>query len=128
VPGGLTASQGILEGLLKAQKLEDGEGHGGVEAQAALVGTESRVELHTISTVDLDFALVVFPGNAELDHTLGNGGDLEGGLVLGVLLEERAGLESAGNLVVGLLELWFRWSTHVCRESGSSKSEWRRVN
>lgn len=48
------AGQGILEDLLETEELEDGKVHGGVEAEATLVGTESGVELDTVSAVDLD--------------------------------------------------------------------------
>lgn len=69
-----------------------------MEAQTTLVRTERRVELHTVSTVDAKLAGIVLPGDTELDNTLGNGADLEGGTVLWVLLEEGAVLEGAGEL------------------------------
>ena len=37
----------VLEALLKAQELVHAEGHGGVEAQAALVGADGAGELRT---------------------------------------------------------------------------------
>lgn len=76
-----------------------------MQPQAALVGAEGRVELNTEAAIHLDIALVVLPDDTELDDTLGNGDNLEGGTVLGVLLEQGAGLEGRGKLVVGLLEL-----------------------
>lgn len=76
-----------------------------MQTQAALVGAQGRVELHSVATVDLDIALVVLPEHAELDDTLGDGGDLQGLAVLRVLLEQGAVLQSGGELVVGLLEL-----------------------
>lgn len=100
-----TSSESILENLLKTQKLQDGEVDRRVESQTALVGTESRVVLHTETTVHLALALVVFPHHSELDDALGNGGNLEGLFVLGVLLKQRAVLERGGQLLVGLLEL-----------------------
>lgn len=75
-----------------------GQVHGRVQAQAALVRPQGRVELHAVAAVDAQAALVVLPGDAELDDALGDGGDLEGGAVLGVLLEEGAVLEGAGEL------------------------------
>ena len=89
----LTASQGILENLLKAQELENGQVHGGVEPQPALVRPQCRVELHTVSAIDLDFTLVIFPGDSELDDPFRNRGNFESGLVFGVLLEEGGVLE-----------------------------------
>ena len=111
----LTSSQGIFEGLLKAEELEAASGqswfgrgclnldsHGqvdsGMEAQSALVRAKSRVELHAVAAVDLQTATVVFPHDAELKYALGDGANLEGGAVLGMLLKELACLESAGQL------------------------------
>ena len=69
-----------------------------MEAQAALVGTQGRVELDSVAAVDAQLALVVLPDDAELDDALGDGDDLEGGAVLGVLAEERAVLERGDQL------------------------------
>jgi hypothetical protein len=69
-----------------------------VETQTTLVRAESRVELHTVSTVDAKLAGIVLPDDTELNDTLGNGADLEGGAVLWMLLEEGAVLECAGEL------------------------------
>lgn len=92
------AGQGVLEDLLEAEELEHAEVDGGVEAEAALVGAKGRVELHAEGIVDLDLALVVLPHHAELDDALGDGDDLEGFAVLGVLLEEGGVLEGGGKL------------------------------
>lgn len=70
-----------------------------MESETTLVRAKSGVELHAISLVDLDFALVVLPSNAELDDSLWNGGNRQGCLVLWVLLEE-AGRFKRGD------ELW----------------------
>ena len=48
------AGQGILENLLEAEELEDGQVHRRVEPEATLVGTKGRVELDTVTAVDLD--------------------------------------------------------------------------
>ena len=74
-----------------------------MEAETALVGTESRVELHAVALLDLALALVVLPDNAELDDALGDGDDLESLLVLGVLGEEGGGLEG-GDELYGMLD------------------------
>ena len=74
-----------------------------MEAETALVGTESRVELHAVSLLDLALALVVLPDNAELDDALGDGDDLESLLVFGVLGEEGGGLEG-GDELYGMLD------------------------
>ena len=100
----LTAGKSILEDLLETQELEDGEVDSGVETETTLVRTEGRVVLDTVTTVDLDLALVVLPHYAELDDALGDGDDFEGIAVFGVLLEERAVLEGGGKLWWKLLE------------------------
>lgn len=92
------AGQRVLKDLLEAEELEHAEVDAGVQAQAALVGAEGRVELHAEAIVDLDLALVVLPRDAELDDALGNGDDLEGLAVFGVLLEKGAVLEGGGEL------------------------------
>jgi hypothetical protein len=94
----LTSSQGILEDLLEAQELQDTEIDGGMEPQSSLVWAQGRVELHTVSAVYLDLVLVIFPDHTELYDPFGNGDDLEGSLVLGLLLKERAVLESGDKL------------------------------
>ena len=74
-----------------------------MEAETALVGTESGVELHAVSLLDLALALVVLPDNAELDDALGDGDDLKSLLVFGVLGEEGGGLEG-GDELYGMLD------------------------
>lgn len=69
-----------------------------MESETALVGTEGRVVLDTITTVNLEVSLVVFPGNAELDDTLRDGDDLEGGAEFGVDGEELGVFEGADEL------------------------------
>ena len=41
-------SERVLEDLLESQKLDDALGYGGVEAEPALVGTQSGVELAAV--------------------------------------------------------------------------------
>ena len=64
------AGEAVLEHLLKAQELEDGQVHAGMQAQAALVGADGAVVLHAVAAVDLRAALVVHPGHAEHDDPL----------------------------------------------------------
>src|SRR5699024_12666070 len=56
--------------LLETQELHDAEVDRGMEAQAALVGTQRRVVLHAEGAVDADRALVIDPGHPEDDLTL----------------------------------------------------------
>lgn len=96
----LTSGKSILEDLLETQELQDGEVHGRVESQTTLVRPKGRVELHSVSSVDLALALVIFPYYSELNDTLWDGGHLECLLVLGVLLEQRAVLEGGDQLCI----------------------------
>jgi len=94
----LTARERILEDLLKAQKLENGEVDRRVETKTTLVGAECGVELHAVALVDLALALVVLPYHAELDNPLGDGDDLKSLFVFGVLLEQAGALEGGDEL------------------------------
>lgn len=67
-------------------------------AETALVWAEGGVELNTVALVDLWLQVVVLPNNTELDDALWDGNDLEGGLVLWVLLEEGGVLEGGCEL------------------------------
>jgi hypothetical protein len=96
--GELTASQSILEDLLETQELKDGQVDSWVETETALVWTEGRVELDSVTTVDLWLSLVVLPDNAELNDALWDRGNGERLSVLWVLLEERGVLEGGCEL------------------------------
>ena len=103
----LQASQGVLENLLETKELQDRKVDGLVKTETTLVWTESRVELDSETVVDLNFAVVVLPWNTELNKTLRDLDDLEGLLVLWLLLEERS--KGRLDLVESLLEFWFSW-------------------
>ena len=62
--------QGVLERLFKSEELQDGEVHGRVEAQTALVRADGAVELYAVAEVHLHLAFVVNPGHPERDDTL----------------------------------------------------------
>ena len=96
--------EAVLEGLLKAQELQDALVDRGMEAQAALVGADGAVELHAVATVHLDLALIIDPGHTEGDDALGLHQTLdEGGLlVLGVLFHH--GLDALQHLTHSLQE------------------------
>ena len=63
--------QGVLQNLLKPKELHDGEVDGGVETNAAFVGADGAVVLHTVTAVDMYFAVVIHPGNTEFQNSLG---------------------------------------------------------
>lgn len=94
----LTTGESVLEDLLESEELQDRQVDSGVETETTLVWAESTVELDTVGAVDLGLEVVVFPDDAELDDTLWDGDDLQGGLVFGVLLEEGGVLEGRGQL------------------------------
>ena len=66
------ACQGILENLLESQEFDNTKVNRRMESQAALVGTDRTVKLHTETVVHLHLSLVVYPGNAELYDPLRN--------------------------------------------------------
>ena len=63
--------EGILEGLLKAQELEDRQVDRSMETKTALVGANGVVELHAVAQVGLHLALVVDPSHTEGENTVG---------------------------------------------------------
>lgn len=98
----LTSGQGILEDLLETEEFQDGQIHTGMETEAALVRSQGGIELHTVTAVDLQLVLVILPDHAELNHALGDGGDLERSLVFWILLEQRRIFESGSKLCDGV--------------------------
>ena len=99
------AGQAILEALLKAEELDDGKVDRGMEAQAALIGADGRVELDAVAAVDLDLTGVVHPGHTEHDDALGldKALDQAGLLVLGV--GSHNGLQALEDLLNSLQKL-----------------------
>ena len=85
------AGQAVLEDLLEPEELQDRKRDRGMETQAAFVGPDGVVELHTVGAVDLDVAAVVDPGDAKHDHAVGLGQPLENLrlAVLGAVEDER---------------------------------------
>ena len=74
--------------MLKSQELQDGKIDSGMEPQTTLVRSESRVELDSITPVDLQLSLIVLPDNPKLDNTLRGGDDRQTFLEFRVDLEE----------------------------------------
>ena len=97
--------QAVLEGLLKAQELQDALVDRGMEAQAALVGADGAVELDAVAAVHLDLALIIDPGHTEGDDALGLDQTLDQAclLVFGMLLDH--GLDALQHLADSLQEL-----------------------
>ena len=99
------AGEGVLEHLLKAQELDDGQVDGGMEPQAALGGADGGGELHAVTPVYLNLALIVHPGYPEQQAALGLHHAVHDAHFgqLGLLIEH--GLEGLQHLAHGLKEL-----------------------
>ena len=97
--------QAVLEGLLETEELNDAFVHVLLEAQAALVGADSAVELAAPAAVGVPLTVVIAPHNTEGEHTLGldHAAQQIDLLILGVLLDHR--LQRGQNLFHGLYEL-----------------------
>ena len=67
-----------------------------MESEATLIRAKCRIELYTVSSVDLHLSLVVLPSDSELYHALRNGGHLKRSLVFRVLLEQGTVLKCRG--------------------------------
>ena len=65
------AGQGVLEGLLEAEELDNAFIDVLLEAKTALVRADGAVELAAPAAVGVIFALVVHPADTEREHTLG---------------------------------------------------------
>lgn len=74
-----------------------------MEAEATLVGAESRVVLDTEAAVDVDASSVIHPGHAEDDDALRLKHPLEDWDILRLALEDN--LEGVHDLLDGLAEL-----------------------
>ena len=62
--------EGVLQNLFKTEELHDREVNRGMEAKATFVRSDGGIILHTEAAVDANIALVIYPGNTELNHTL----------------------------------------------------------
>ena len=62
--------QSVLEGLLKAEELENGQIDRCVETDTAFIRAYSVVELYAVAYIVLDFALIINPSNAEGEDTV----------------------------------------------------------
>ena len=99
------AGEAVFQNLLKAEELQNGQVHRGVEPQAALVGADGGVELHPEAPVHLYLAGIVRPGHAEHNGTLRLYKALQNavGLQLGMTLHH--GLKPLQHLVDRLMKL-----------------------
>jgi len=73
----VNSSQGVLEDLLESEELEDRKVDGRMETESSLVRAKGRVELDTITALDMWLSMIILPDNAELDDSLW---DLKDGL------------------------------------------------
>ena len=114
------AGEGILEDLLEAQEFEDAQIHAGMEAQAALVGSESGVELNAVAAVHHELALVGEPAHAEHNGALGFGDALENAVFLVLRIGIENGLKGFKHFLAGLDEfgLACEMVLDVCNNAG----------
>ena len=61
--------QTIFKNLLKSQKLKYAKVHTWVKAQPSFIRTNCRVHLNTVTTVYLNFFIVIYPRDAKRDYT-----------------------------------------------------------
>ena len=97
--------EGVLEGLLEAEELDNALVYAGMEAKTALVRTDCAVELNTVAAVNYYVAVIVYPRNSELNNSFGLNESFDNSrlYILGALLEH--GLDGLENLAHGLMEL-----------------------
>lgn len=69
-------------------QFQDGQVDRRVQSQTTLVGSQSGVELHSVTPVDRDTPIIALPGDPELDDTLGDLNHSEGATVLWVFGKE----------------------------------------
>jgi len=79
-----------------------------MEAQAALVGSDRAAELHAEAAVYVDVALIVLPGDAELDDALGLDQALHDALGDIGRLGGHDGIERLQHLAHGLMKFGLR--------------------
>ena len=101
------AGQGILEGLLEAQELDDPDIDRRMKADPALIGAKRRVELHPEAAIDLHLIPVVDPGDAEDDLALGLADALDQGLFGIFRLPRDHPPEAFEHLANRLVKFWF---------------------
>jgi hypothetical protein len=72
-PAHRQAGQRVFEGLFKGEEFEDAFIDRGVKADAAFIGSDGVVVLHTPAALDADIVVVVFPADAERYDAVGFG-------------------------------------------------------
>ena len=82
--------EAVFQNLLKAQKFQNGQVHGGMEPEAPLIGPDGGAELHPVAPVHVDVPLVVHPGHPEGNDPLGLHKVLHNALflILGMLVDD----------------------------------------
>src|SRR5690606_32847992 len=99
--------QGILECLLEAEELDDAEIDAGVEPETALIRPEGGVEADAEPAIDLHLSLVVGPGHAEDDLTLGLADPLDEGAIRVIRMLRDHPAYAVEDIPDGLMELQF---------------------
>ena len=94
----------VFQRLLKTQELQYGQIDRGVEAQAALVGADGRVELNAVAAVYLHMTVVVHPGHTEAKDTFRLHEGLNDTLLLVFGVPGHEGLQALQHLQNSLVE------------------------
>ena len=77
-----------------------------MEAQAAFVGADGAVELHTVAAVHMDLTVVIHPGDGEGEVTLGHGHTLQQSLpTVNIFIFFHNGTDGFQNLFHSLVKL-----------------------
>ena len=103
------SGQTVLERLLKAQELQHAQGNSWVKSQAAFIGPNRVIELHTPSSVDANIAFIISPSNTKRQHAVRFSHSFKD-LILKVnrmFIYERH--HSRNEFLDRLMKLWLAW-------------------
>lgn len=97
-----------------------------MQSKTTLVWTKGAVELDTVSNVNFDVTVVIFPWNTELDNTFRDLNNLESLPVLWLLFEKWS--EGCFDFVESLFEFWFCWWCLWSVSNGTDAFSWLSVS
>jgi len=102
------ACKRVLEDLLETKELKDTKVNRRMKTETALVRSDCAVELNTVTAVNLDLTLIIYPSNSEHDLTLRLYDPLKNVLLLDVRTLVDDGLQRLKELMYCLVELRLR--------------------
>jgi len=101
-------SQGILEDLLKGQKLQNPQIHTRMKPKSPFVRTNSTVHFNAKTAIDLNLPFIIHPGNAKDNHPFRLGDAFQNLLVLILRMPLESRLQRFEHFLNGLMKLFFR--------------------